>query len=164
MIGRSELPLDLISSFLRENFVDLKGDLSVSRTEGGFSNPTYFVRVGDWQAVLRKQPASVSVKSAHAIDREFRVMSALHGSGVPVPKPLLYHEAKDVLDTPFYIMEKIIKETTRLLLQGTITKEIADKILLDLHSVSNSATQVKSSGDFRDDDNRESQAEYFGRK
>jgi len=107
MIGRSELPLDLISSFLRENFVDLKGDLSVSRTEGGFSNPTYFVRVGDWQAVLRKQPASVSVKSAHAIDREFRVMSALHGSGVPVPKPLLYHEAKDVLDTPFYIMEKI---------------------------------------------------------
>ena len=61
-------------------------------------------------------------------------------------------------------MENIIKETTRLLLQGTLTKEIADKILLDLHSVSNSATQVKSSGDFRDDDNRESQSEYFGRK
>jgi hypothetical protein len=69
------------------------------------SNPTYFVRCGDWRAVLRKQPGSVLLPSAHAIDREYRVLSALQGSDVPVPKPLHYCSDSEVLGTPFYLME-----------------------------------------------------------
>src|SRR5205807_4106948 len=65
-----------------------KQPLEVTRTEGGMSNPTYFLRRGDWQAVLRKQPGSVLMPSAHAIDREFRVLTALAGTDVPVPRPL----------------------------------------------------------------------------
>ena len=79
--------------------------LQLERTVGGMSNPTYFVRYGDWQAVLRKQPPSVLMPSAHAIDREYRVLSALHDSAVPVPQPIVYCADGEVLGTPFYLME-----------------------------------------------------------
>ena len=81
--------------------------LQVQRTEGGMSNPTYFVTRGDWRAVLRKQPAGPVMASAHAIDREWRVLSALQGSGVAVPAPLHYCAERDVLGTPFYLMQRL---------------------------------------------------------
>ena len=81
--------------------------LQLQRTEGGMSNPTYFLRSGDWEAVLRKQPGSVLLPSAHAIDREYRVLSALQGSAVPVPRPLHYCADRDVIGTPFYLMERL---------------------------------------------------------
>ena len=79
--------------------------LIVERTQGGMSNPTYYLRRGDWRAVLRKQPGSVLMPSAHAIDREFRVLKALHGSEVPVPQPLHYCTDRQIVGTPFYLME-----------------------------------------------------------
>ena len=62
-------------------------DLSIRGAEGGMSNPTYFVDADGWRAVLRKQPLGKLAKSAHAIDREFRVLTALKGTDVPVPEP-----------------------------------------------------------------------------
>lgn len=79
--------------------------LEVKPTSGGMSNPTYFVTAGDWRAVLRKQPGMKLAKSAHAIDREFRVLRALRGSDVPVPEAYHYHEDASILGTPFYLME-----------------------------------------------------------
>jgi aminoglycoside phosphotransferase (APT) family kinase protein len=84
-----------------------RGALTLRRTEGGMSNPTFFLQRGDWQAVLRKQPAGELAPSAHAIDREFKVLQALHGSAVPVPRPLHYCADRGVLGTPFYLMEKL---------------------------------------------------------
>ena len=81
--------------------------LQVQRTEGGMSNPTYFVTRGDWRAVLRKQPAGPVMPSAHAIDREWRVLSALQGSAVAVPAPLHYCAERAVLGTPFYLMQRL---------------------------------------------------------
>lgn len=83
------------------------GPLRLRRTEGGMSNPTYFVRRGGWEAVLRKQPAGAVLPSAHAIDREFRVITALQGTAVPVPKALHYCTDREVLGTPFYLMERL---------------------------------------------------------
>ena len=57
----------------------------VRRTEGGMSNPTYFLQRGDWRVVLRKQPRAELAPSAHAIDREFRVLEALQHTAVPMP-------------------------------------------------------------------------------
>lgn len=57
--------------------------------------------------VLRKKPASVKVSSAHAIEREFRVLQSLRGSNVPVPRGLLLCEDDTILGTPFYIMEYV---------------------------------------------------------
>jgi aminoglycoside phosphotransferase (APT) family kinase protein len=79
--------------------------VTVRRTESGMSNPTYFLSRGAWRAVLRKQPAGHVMPSAHAVDREFRVLKALHGSAVPVPEPLHYCADREVLGTPFYLME-----------------------------------------------------------
>lgn len=79
--------------------------LSIRATEGGMSNPTYFVDADGWRAVLRKQPRMQLAKSAHAIDREFRVLTALAATGVPVPRPFHYHEDAGLLGTPFYLME-----------------------------------------------------------
>ncbi|MBL8347203.1 MAG: phosphotransferase family protein [Rubrivivax sp.] len=87
---------------------DRSGALQIRRTEAGMSNPTYFVQRGDWRAVLRKQPAGPLMPSAHAIDREWRVLQALHaapGTGVPVPEPLHYCADREVLGTPFYLMQ-----------------------------------------------------------
>lgn len=75
------------------------------RTEGGMSNPTYFVQRGAWRAVLRKQPRAALAPSAHAIDREYRVLEALQDTAVPVPKPIRYCADRAVLGTPFYLME-----------------------------------------------------------
>ncbi len=99
--------LERLDPFLRAQFPRIRGPIAVSRTEGGMSNPTYFLEAEDWSVVLRKQPGSVLVKSAHAIDREFRVLQALRGSAVPVPEPLLYHAEADILDTPFYLMARL---------------------------------------------------------
>jgi len=79
----------------------------VERTLGGMSNPTYFLTRGDWRAVLRKQPAGPLAPSAHAIDREFRVLTALRDSAVPIPRALRYCTDSQVIGTPFYLMEWI---------------------------------------------------------
>jgi len=87
---------------------DRDSALQILRTEAGMSNPTYFVQRGDWRAVLRKQPAGPLMPSAHAIDREWRVLQALHAApdaGVPVPEPLHYCADRVVLGTPFYLMQ-----------------------------------------------------------
>lgn len=81
--------------------------LTVERISGGQSNPTYFVTHGPARMVLRKQPFGPIQRGAHAIDREFRVLSALHPAGNPVPRPILYESDADILGTPFYLMQRV---------------------------------------------------------
>jgi len=93
--------------FLRAHVSGVRGKLRLTRIAGGQSNPTYFLDYDDRALVLRKQPPGELLPSAHAIDREFRVMGALAGSDVPVPAMLLYHGGRDVVGTPFYLMERV---------------------------------------------------------
>jgi aminoglycoside phosphotransferase (APT) family kinase protein len=81
--------------------------LSIARIGGGQSNPTYAVDWGGDRLVLRKQPAGPILRGAHAVDREFRVLEALHPTGVPVPRPVLFHGEPELLGTPFYLMERL---------------------------------------------------------
>jgi aminoglycoside phosphotransferase (APT) family kinase protein len=74
---------------------------------GGQSNPTYVVAFGAEEVVLRKRPPGPLLPSAHAVDREYRVMKALHGAGFPVPEPLLMHEGEELAGTAFYVMERV---------------------------------------------------------
>lgn len=83
------------------------GPLAFAPTSGGQSNPTFFVDWGGGSAVLRKQPPGVLAPSAHAIDREYRLLEALAESDVPVPRPILYHDDPALLGTPFYLMERL---------------------------------------------------------
>lgn len=79
----------------------------LERISGGQSNPTFFVTHGPARMVLRKKPVGPILPGAHAIDREFRVLTALHPTGVPVPRPVLYHDDPALLGTPFYLMERV---------------------------------------------------------
>lgn len=79
----------------------------VTQFPGGQSNPTFLLRTSDGERVLRKQPPGKLLPSAHAVDREYRVLTALGGAGVPVPKTLAFCDAPDVIGTPFFVMERM---------------------------------------------------------
>ena len=80
----------LLERFARRELADLQGEFLIERVAGGQSNPTYFVTLGPRRMVLRKKPAGETLPSAHAVDREHRVPSALATTDVPAPKTLLY--------------------------------------------------------------------------
>jgi aminoglycoside phosphotransferase (APT) family kinase protein len=96
-----------LAEFLRGRFGMPGAALAVERIGGGQSCPTYLLDLGGQRMVLRKQPAGPILRGAHAIDREFRVQSALVGSGVPVPRPILYHADPALIGTPFYLMARV---------------------------------------------------------
>lgn len=83
------------------------GPLSARLIEGGRSNLTYLVTDGAHDWVVRRPPLGHVLATAHDMKREFRVISALHPTAVPVPEPLLLCEDPDVLGAPFYLMEYV---------------------------------------------------------
>ena len=84
-----------------------EGTFRLTRITGGQSNPSYFLDYGARRLILRKQPSGPILKGAHAVDREFRVLTALAPTDVPVPQPVLYHADASTLGTPFYLMERV---------------------------------------------------------
>lgn len=81
-------------------------DMTIQQFSTGESNPTYLLVFPQVRYVLRKRPAAVTVKSAHAVDREYRVLRALkEGTGLPVPRVFLLCEDDAVIGAAFYIME-----------------------------------------------------------
>ncbi len=79
--------------------------LVADKFPGGQSNPTYHVSTGGRDFVLRRKPFGPILPSAHAVEREFRVISALHPTGFPVPAPVGLCEDAGVIGSPFYLME-----------------------------------------------------------
>lgn len=106
MGGGGGLPAAALRGFLDNRF-GRATEFALARVAGGQSNPTYFVTHGRARLVLRTQPAGPILPGAHAIDREFRVLSCLHPAGLPVPRPILYHAGPELLGTPFYLMERV---------------------------------------------------------
>ena len=87
--------------------LQLEGELRLERVLGGQSNPTWYVDVGTRRLVLRMQPPGELLPSAHALDREYRVVRALEGTGVAVPHVLCYSDDLSVVGTSFYLMDRI---------------------------------------------------------
>lgn len=96
-----------LAAYLRERLPDAHGAMKLSQFAYGQSNPTYIVRFGEAEYVLRKQPPGELLPSAHQVDREFRVQQALHGTGFPVARQYLYCDDRSVVGTPFYVMERM---------------------------------------------------------
>lgn len=99
------LDLSKLDKWLRENVCDFGGALSAEKFAGGQSNPTFKLSAGDREFVLRRKPPGELLASAHAVDREFRVISALQGSDVPVPGAVALCEDDDIIGSMFYLME-----------------------------------------------------------
>ena len=103
--GTATLPLGPLTDHLRAQGLAGAEPIGVAPLSGGQSNPTFRITAGHNAYVLRKKPAGVLAPSAHAIDREYRVMRALQGTGVPVPRMLAYCEDASIVGTPFYLMD-----------------------------------------------------------
>jgi aminoglycoside phosphotransferase (APT) family kinase protein len=81
--------------------------MTVRQFQGGQSNPTFLLEGAAEKWVLRKKPPGLLLPSAHQVEREFRIINALHGSTIPVPRAVLLCEDASVIGTPFYVMEFI---------------------------------------------------------
>lgn len=100
------LDTEHLLSYIQSQLGGVTGPLVLEPFAIGQSNPTFRVTAANgWQCVLRKKPAGVLLPSAHAVEREFRVISALHAVDFPVARPMLLCEDAAVIGTPFYLME-----------------------------------------------------------
>jgi aminoglycoside phosphotransferase (APT) family kinase protein len=93
-----------LEKYLRDEIEGFHGPMTVSQFKGGQSNPTYLLETPAARFVLRRKPPGKLLPSAHAIDREFRVISALNRSRFPVATPLVYCDDESVIGTSFYVM------------------------------------------------------------
>ena len=94
-----------LARYLEAHVEGFRGPLTVRQFQGGQSNPTYYLDAGGREYVLRRKPPGKLLPSAHAVDREYRIMTALAGTGVPVPRTYLYCDDESVTGTPFYLMD-----------------------------------------------------------
>lgn len=102
-----EFDIARLDAYLKSVLPGLSGAPEIARISGGQSNPTFFVTYANRALVLRKQPPGPLLPSAHAIDREFRVLSALWDTPVPVPEALHYCTDAGIIGTPFYLMTRL---------------------------------------------------------
>lgn len=93
-----------LSSYLTQQIDGFAGPLTVKQFKGGQSNPTYLLETPGRRYVLRRKPPGKLLPSAHAVDREFRVISALYAQGFPVAEPLCYCADESIAGTAFYVM------------------------------------------------------------
>ncbi len=102
---RLRFDVDRLALYLREHIEGLSGPLEVAQFSGGQSNPTFKLQAGGRSFVLRRKPPGKLLPSAHAVDREYRVISALYPTDVPVARPYCLCEDESVIGTAFYVMD-----------------------------------------------------------
>jgi aminoglycoside phosphotransferase (APT) family kinase protein len=96
-----------LEAYLAREVKGFAGPLAVRQFRGGQSNPTYLLETPGRRYVLRRKPPGKLLPSAHAVDREFRVISALYRQGFPVAEPLRYCADESITGTPFYVMSYV---------------------------------------------------------
>jgi aminoglycoside phosphotransferase (APT) family kinase protein len=106
-----------LDAWLKANVEGYAGPLTINQFKGGQSNPTYQLVTPSRKYVLRKKPGGKLLPSAHAVDREFRVISALYPTGFPVARPYALCRDDNVLGAMFYVMEMV---EGRVLWDGTL--------------------------------------------
>ena len=107
VVGALAIDAARLETLLASRLPDFKGPLRVRQFKGGQSNPTYLLETPARRFVLRRKPPGKLLPSAHAVDREFRVISALHAQGFPVPTPVLFCDEAGIVGTPFYVMSHV---------------------------------------------------------
>jgi len=94
-----------LEAWMRENVRDFAGPLTVEQFKGGQSNPTYKLITPTKSYVMRRKPPGQLLKSAHAVDREYKVITALHAAGFPAPETFGLCTNEEIVGTWFYIMD-----------------------------------------------------------
>lgn len=107
MTSGQDLDLSSLATWLKRSLPGFEGPLGAEKFNRGQSNPTFRLTAASGDYVLRRKPPGVLLKSAHAVDREFRVQKALAGSDVPVAKMHVLCEDDSVIGSAFYIMDLV---------------------------------------------------------
>lgn len=102
--ARDQIDLDRLTQWFAANVEGFAGPISYTKFKGGQSNPTYRIDTPAQSYVLRRQPFGTLLPSAHAVDREYQVMSALHPTGFPVPRTFGLCEDAEVIGAKFFVM------------------------------------------------------------
>jgi aminoglycoside phosphotransferase (APT) family kinase protein len=96
-----------LESYMHEHVKGFAGPITLSQFKGGQSNPTYLVQTPGRRYVLRRKPPGKLLPSAHAVDREHRVIGALYAQGFPVAEPIVYCADEAVIGTAFFVMSHV---------------------------------------------------------
>jgi aminoglycoside phosphotransferase (APT) family kinase protein len=131
-----------LARYLAARIPEFRGDCVVHQFQGGFSNPTFHLQTAGRAFVMRKKPPGQLLPSAHAVDREYKVMKALQDTDVPVPKVYLLCEDESIVGTMFYVMDYVDGRvyTDRLLpgctpAERTAMYDAMNDVLAKLHRV-----------------------------
>jgi len=136
-----------LADWMRAHVGDFNGALRITMLTGGQSNPTYRIDADGYRWVLRRKPPGALLASAHAVDREFRVLQALHGSAVPVPRVHALCTDDSVIGSMFYVMDYLegrtfidpslpgMDPTERLAIYQELQKVLAAIHTVDIHQV-----------------------------
>ncbi len=147
--GAAETPEHLkfdeaaLASYMASHVDGYEGPIDVKKFNGGQSNPTYLLTTPAKKYVLRRKPPGKLLPSAHAVDREYKVMTALGKQGFPTPKTYALCEDPDVIGTAFFIMDFVegrifwdsslpeVAKEERTPLFNTLTDTLADLHMID---------------------------------
>ncbi|WP_146345601.1 phosphotransferase family protein [Phaeobacter marinintestinus] len=147
------LDLDAVDAYLSANLPGYSGPLEASKFATGQSNPTFLLKTPARNYVLRRKPPGVLLKSAHAVDREFRVQKALADTKVPVARMHLLCEDDDVIGSAFYVMDHVDgRNFTDPLMEGESNATRAavidemNRVLAELHMVDINAVGLSDYG------------------
>jgi aminoglycoside phosphotransferase (APT) family kinase protein len=102
---RHRIDAGRLAQFLRGKIDDWSGELAIEQFKGGQSNPTYRITAGAKRYALRRKPPGKLLPSAHAVEREYKVIKALHRVGFPVARSYALCEDESVIGTAFYVMD-----------------------------------------------------------
>lgn len=147
-----ELNLEKLNDFLRAKIEGLPiGKLKILQFGAGHSNLTYDLKIGDWEAVLRRPPLGPVAPKAHDMEREFNILSILHPIFNTAPKPLVFTDDLSIIESPFFIMERrhgIVLDTSfpdgmvvTEKLRRDISELLVDK-LVELHAIDYTETEL----------------------
>ncbi|SDW41907.1 Predicted kinase, aminoglycoside phosphotransferase (APT) family [Ruegeria halocynthiae] len=149
----NSLDINAVDAYLKANLEGYRGPLEATKFALGQSNPTYLLRTPDQAFVLRRKPPGTLLKSAHAVDREFRVQAALANSSVPVPQMYILCEDDGVIGSAFYVMEHlqgrtfvdpVMKGENNATRAGVLDQ--MNRVLADLHTVDIDAVGLSDYG------------------
>ena len=105
VLERHQFDVEALNAFMKETIDGFEGPIEIEEFKGGQSNPTYLIKSKNRSYVLRRKPPGKLLKSAHAVDREYRVITALNNTDVPVPTTYALCEDNEIIGTAFYLME-----------------------------------------------------------
>ena len=103
----ADFDLAPLQAWLNREVAGFAGPFTVGKFAGGQSNPTYRIDAASGAYVLRRKPFGPILPSAHAVEREYRLIAALHPTGFPVPRPYALCDDPDVIGAPFYVMDMV---------------------------------------------------------